>query len=108
VGNQGTFWDPISANQKEQLSLILHELMVNMKKHSWAKNVILLFSLKQHKALITYKDDGKGFEPDQQNGNGLNNTVNRIFLMKGDITFGKSEKGGASISISLPLERTKI
>jgi hypothetical protein len=29
-------------------------------------------------------------------------------LMKGDITFGKSEKGGASISISLPLERTKI
>jgi cbb3-type cytochrome oxidase subunit 3 len=108
VGNQETFWDPISAKQKEQLSLILHELMVNMKKHSGAKNVILLFSLKQHKALITYKDDGKGFEPDQQNGNGLNNTVNRIFLMKGDITFGKSEKGGASISISLPLEPTKI
>ena len=108
VGNQETFWDPISANQKEQLSLILHELMVNMKKHSGAKNVVLLFSLEQHKALVTYKDDGKGFEPDQQNGNGLNNTVNRIFLMKGDITFGKSEKGGASISISLPLERTKI
>lgn len=103
MGNQETFWDRISGKQKEQLQLILHELMVNMKKHSGAKNVVLMFSLEHHKALVTYKDDGKGFEPGQQNGNGLNNTVNRIFLMKGDIIFGKSEKGGAAIAISLPL-----
>lgn len=108
VGNQELFWNKINEVQKQQLLLVLQELMINMKKHSAAKNVVLLFSEEQHKALVTYKDDGKGFEPGQQNGNGLNNTVNRIYLMKGDIIFGKSEKGGAAISISLPLEPTKI
>jgi signal transduction histidine kinase len=57
---------------------------------------------------ISYSDDGKGFPADIQYGNGLNNTVNRIQALNGEIIFGKSDKGGASIAIRFPLQASKV
>ncbi len=103
-GNGPAFWSRISTVQKNELLLILAELMVNMKKHSRAKNVAIDFKQEYNKALITYTDDGIGFNPDPQFGNGLNNTVNRIKSLNGNVTFGKSVEGGVDISISFPLQ----
>lgn len=108
VGNQPTFWSRVSGSQKDQLQLILNEIMINMKKHSHSKNVTIVFKQEHNKGFITYKDDGVGFIPGFRFGNGLTNTGNRIKSLNGEINFGKSETAGVSITISFPLESDKI
>lgn len=107
AGDQQTFWRKINPVQKQELELVLNELMVNMKKHSRAKKVTILFKAEDNKALVTYQDDGIGFPPGLQQGNGLKHTVNRINSLHGDVNFGKSELGGASIAISFPLQSSQ-
>lgn len=104
VGNQPVFWNKISVAQKHELQLILGELMVNMKKHSQAKRVVVQFKQQDETAMLHYKDDGIGFSPVQNLGNGLNNTVNRIKSMNGEISFDKTDTPGVSITISIPLD----
>lgn len=104
VGNQQSFWDKISALQKQELQMVLGELMVNMKKHSRAKNVSLVFKQEQNNASIIYKDDGIGLSTEQLPGNGLKNTVNRIKSLGGTVTFEQNEPAGLSIVIGIPLQ----
>ena len=106
VGNEQTFWNKLTNDQMQQLQLVLNEIMVNMKKHSQAKKVAIGFKLESTNAFVTYRDDGIGFPANHGFGNGLNNTVSRIKSLKGEINFGKSDSGGASITISFPLEST--
>lgn len=108
VGNQPAFWDQVTGVQKNQLLLVLREIMTNMKKHSAATNVVLKFKEENNAGTIHYSDNGKGFPADIQYGNGLHNTVNRIQSLKGEIIFGKSDQGGASITIRFPLQSSKI
>lgn len=104
VGDQQAFFGKISRNQKQELYLVLNEMMINMKKHSRAKNVVIHFKQEDNKGIILYKDDGVGFDDALKFGNGLNNTVSRIKSIHGEVNFGKSDKGGVSITISFPLE----
>lgn len=106
VGNQPVFWNKVTGLQKNELLLVLREIMTNMKKHSGATNVVIKFKEENHTGTIHYNDDGKGFPADVKYGNGLHNTVNRIQSLKGDIIFGKSDQGGASIAIRFPLQST--
>lgn len=108
VGNQPVFWNKVTGVQKEQLLLILREIMTNMKKHSGARNVVIRFKEDNNSGTINYSDDGKGFSADIEYGNGLHNTVNRIQSLNGEIIFGKSDKGGASIAIRFPLQSGKV
>jgi tetratricopeptide (TPR) repeat protein len=107
TGNQQTFWSMITSFQKHELKTTLKEMMVNMKKHSHAKNVVIAFRQENNKAFINYRDDGLGFPVNLEFGNGLKSTVNRIKSLNGEIIFGKSERGGASILISFPLQTNK-
>jgi len=105
VGNQPAFWNEITPSQKKQLKLVLTELMVNMKKHSGAKNVVVQFKKEDNLFHIHYKDDGVGFSNDvTQSGKGLENTVSRINSLNGKVTFGKNDKGGASVAINFPTQ----
>lgn len=108
VGNQADYWNNITAIQKQQLQLVLRELMTNMKKHSGAANVSVIFRTEEGKALVKYQDDGRGIPSNDIFKNGLKSTVNRIYSLQGDIIFGKTDKGGVSIIISLPLEPERV
>ncbi len=79
-----------------------------MKKHSAATNVVLKFKDENNVVTIHYSDNGKGFPADINYGNGLRNTVNRIQSLQGHIIFGKSDQGGASITIRFPLQSSSI
>lgn len=103
VGNEQAYWNRITNIQKKELQLVLDEMMVNMMKHSQAKNVVIEFKQDQNKGFITYKDDGVGFPSNVEFGNGLNNTVSRIKSLNGEINFGKSDKDGALVAISFSL-----
>jgi tetratricopeptide (TPR) repeat protein len=103
AGNEKAFWNKLSSSQKRELKLVLEEVLVNMRKHSRAKNVVFRFREQNGTGYISYKDDGLGFSPGLKFGNGLNNTVNRIKSINGQINFGESSKDGVSILVSFPL-----
>lgn len=98
-----SFLNDLMPFQKKELQLVLNEIMINMKKHSGAKNVVVQFRQHEGKGLINYKDDGIGFNENHTPGNGLKNTESRMKALKGDIIFGKTDRGGLTISISFPL-----
>lgn len=104
VGGGDAFLKKLTPYQEQELQLVLNEIMINMKKHSNAKNVVIRFRQKGDKGFINYEDDGIGFRDGHIARNGLNNTVTRMKSLKGNIIFGKSDRGGASISISFPLQ----
>jgi len=103
AGNQNGLWDQVNANIKNQLEPILQELMVNMKKHSHAKKVIVNFKKEDDQLVVLYQDDGVGLTPSFQYGNGLKNTENRIREAGGQLIFENAPLNGLKIRICFPL-----
>jgi signal transduction histidine kinase len=76
--------------------------MINMKKHSYANNVVIRFEQPGNQISIQYTDDGVGFPRGQSFGNGLTNTGTRIQNINGKITFDPNTTG-TKIQISFPI-----
>lgn len=100
VGNGPSFWKDISLQTKNELQHILQELLINMKKHSRAKNVMVKFERNNDQYMIRYMDDGTGMSQEVKFGNGLENTVNRIHAMGGTIKFDTGKVNGLRVDIS--------
>lgn len=87
-------WSNITTDKKIAVYRVLHELMVNMKKHSGAALVLIKFSVENNRVLIQYTDNGKGMTEGQPLiKNGLQNAENRIFAIGGSLTFEPSANG---------------
>jgi signal transduction histidine kinase len=102
TGNERESWLNINENVKHEVKHVLQELMVNMKKHSAARNVVIKFEQKGHALHVQYADDGVGLQPGFKRGNGLTNTGNRINEMGGDLTFDTHTTKGLKIHILIP------
>ncbi len=102
LGNAETTWEGVSPDVKSQLFRVLQELMINMKKHSGAGNVVLRFERSGHQLGIRYSDDGRGLPPVFAYGNGLRNTENRISGIGGSISFDTSVSTGLKIQLTIP------
>lgn len=100
VGNETALWDHMSAKAKHEIEHILQELMVNMKKHSGARNVVVKFERTGNQVNIHYTDDGIGIKGEPNFKNGLTNTGNRIDSIGGTITFDTKNDRGLRIHIS--------
>ncbi len=96
-------WKKIPADKKINLYRALQELMTNMKKHSRAGFVAVIFEKEPNSLLVKYSDNGAGADAEKTFiGNGLKNTENRISEMKGSFTF-ETEKGrGFKAEIRIP------
>ncbi|WP_447769266.1 tetratricopeptide repeat-containing sensor histidine kinase [Sphingobacterium faecium] len=103
AGNDAEQWARIHVDIKEQITCILQELMVNMRKHSQATNVIIRFDWDVDLLRIYYSDNGIGMSDSQVKGNGLTSTGNRIFNLNGKITFVTQAEEGLKIEISMPI-----
>lgn len=103
VGNQEELWKGIPSMIVKELEQVLQELMVNMKKHSGARHVVLHFSKSDDHLEIAYKDDGQGFPSNFRKGNGLKSTGNRINQIGGQIIFAVETANGAAINILIPI-----
>ncbi|MCD2424829.1 ATP-binding protein [Niabella pedocola] len=102
VGNSKELWSAVKPGIKKELTQILQELMVNMKKHSRAGNVVIRFLLQQKTLTVQYTDDGVGAAPDFRYGNGLRNTESRIAGMGGRISFDTETSEGMKIQLYIP------
>ena len=103
AGNNKDLWGKITDRPKNELKPILQELMINMQKHSGARNVIVQFAQEGDRLKIRYSDDGAGFPPNPHFGNGLTNTENRIKGIGGRIIFDNNAPKGLKIEIYFPI-----
>ena len=92
-------WKKVSDVKKTALYRVLQELMTNMKKHSQANIVVVVFSQKNKKVTINYNDNGIGTTLKKHNG--LQNVENRIQSVGGTITFTSTVNKGFKANIIL-------
>jgi signal transduction histidine kinase len=102
AGNSVELWEKASLNARHEVEHVLQELMVNMKKHSHATDVVLRFEYKLAQINIYYTDNGIGMLAGSPFNNGLRNTGNRIEGINGEIIFDHSGEKGLKIQISFP------
>ncbi|GAA6766063.1 hypothetical protein AAFH68_20030 [Flavobacterium sp. CGRL1] len=95
-------WENIDDIKKITISRILQELMVNMKKHSEAKIVVIKFESDHKSISINYKDNGKGCDKNMIVQNGLQNMTNRILSANGTIDIDTEPGKGFKVKISMP------
>ncbi len=102
-GAENINWGKLKNEKKIVLYRVLQELMVNMKKHSEASLVALVFSSERNKIKVNYSDNGTGANQNQlQNGNGIKNLQNRLQTVDGNIIFDTQGKG-LKAEITLPV-----
>ncbi|SDF88479.1 Signal transduction histidine kinase [Epilithonimonas hungarica] len=78
IGNEADFWDGLNQSIKEELFQIIRELLVNMKKHSRASQVILRFVHENNTYDIKYTDNGIGLTEDFSEKNGFAGMRSRL------------------------------
>lgn len=78
IGNDLDFWTTVDLDDREEFFQIIRELLVNMKKHSEATQVILRFIRENNFHTIRYIDNGKGLPKDLHEKNGFNNMRSRL------------------------------
>lgn len=92
-------WNLIPEVQRITIYKVIQELLINMKKHSRASIVVLVFQKEKSKLHISYSDNGVG--SDLKQGSGLKNTENRIQAINGTITFETNPTKGFKVKISI-------
>lgn len=106
-GLDGMPWEIMEADKKQTVYRILQELMVNMKKHSQAKNVVLQFVMEGKKVKISYSDNGVGMDASAIFlKNGLQNVENRIHAIGGRVTFESEPGKGLQLTLLYPPENS--
>jgi signal transduction histidine kinase len=103
AGNDSEQWERITAHIKHEIHHVLQELMVNMRKHSQASDVVIRFDWSADTLRIHYSDNGVGMSELQVNGNGLTSTGNRISNLEGKITFVSNVGKGLKVEVSIPI-----
>jgi len=94
----------LESNKKITIYRVIHELLVNMKKHSQCSLVVIAFKKTDKKIQIDYSDNGVGVPLDKINPkNGLQNVENRIDAINGTITFDNTTNKGFKVSFSFPI-----
>lgn len=103
TGNERELWQAVSSDIREQLLLVLQELMVNMSKHSKAKQAHIVFFVKDRQLSLDYRDDGVGIDGKEIAGKGMQNTVSRIKALNGTISFDSGKAKGLRVLIQIPI-----
>jgi signal transduction histidine kinase len=101
TGNSKLFLDP----EKEIISFrLFQEVVSNIIKHAEASRIDVALDAKDDRLLITITDNGKGFDPDIQQGNGLGlETVKkRAMLMGGSVSMRSQVGAGTRFEIIIP------
>ncbi|MFQ3579724.1 MAG: PAS domain S-box protein [Bacteroidales bacterium] len=88
---------------------IVTELINNTLKHAKANTITIILEEVNNKLILSYKDDGIGFDPDEAltrspEGIGLKNIISRVQSIDGSCNFYNNEVQGTYIKIIVPLK----
>ncbi|GGG23042.1 hypothetical protein GCM10011532_02690 [Christiangramia forsetii] len=102
-GENSINWNQLVPEKKIILYRVLQEIMINMKKHSNASLVAVIFSEEKSLLNINYSDNGTGTSlQNLKTGNGILNMENRILSIKGKLNFETEQEKGLKILIQIP------
>jgi len=101
IGSGPVLWEGVAERARQELRVVLQELMVNMRKHSKASSVRLHFKRLEEGVQVVYSDDGIGLKGTKR-GHGLNNTETRIRGIGGTVSFAPNRDQGLRIEILVP------
>jgi signal transduction histidine kinase len=95
----------INIAAKSSIFRIVQEFIQNSVKHSGCKHISIRLHFSGEGLAMVLKDDGKGFNVDkeQHNGIGLDNTRRRIQVLKGVYHFKSENDSGVELSVDIPL-----
>jgi len=103
-GENNINWSSLASEKKIILYRVLQEIMINMKKHSNARLVAVIFSEEKNYLNINYSDNGMGASlQNLKTGNGILNMENRILSINGKLNFETEQGKGLKILIQVPL-----
>ena len=94
---------PIGFFQYNELKKILNELITNTIKHSESDTILISFEKAQKELIITYSDNGKGWDTKEESGIGLHNIMTRTQKINGSISINNNYPNGYFITIKSPL-----
>lgn len=86
---------------------IIQELLANIAKHAFAKNVLVQVIRKDKHMHLTLEDDGRGFDISKLNGQGLglNSVRSRVEYLGGTLDIDSVIGTGSTIIIDIPNEK---
>jgi signal transduction histidine kinase/ligand-binding sensor domain-containing protein len=95
----------INTQIRRDIYLIIKEISYNSVKHSQALNASLIIKIVNNLLIITIKDDGIGFSPDQVkiDSMGMDNIQSRIKRLKGILAI--DHENGTTITVMLPIKK---
>lgn len=89
--------------QATQLFRIAQEALTNVARHAGATRVRLRGAVVEGRYVLTLEDDGKGMATPDREGLGIRGMQERAELVGANLVLGRSDLGGVSVSVHLPL-----
>lgn len=86
---------------------MLQEMLNNTIKHAKAKEIFIQLRREDDVLVLSYEDDGIGFDLEERKGTGLGlgNIESRANYLKGELSLDSREAGGCSYIIHIPLNQ---
>jgi len=102
---------PLKDEIRTVLFRAVRELLINVAKHSHAKNVVITLEINSGNIRILISDDGKGFDisktgpyVEKTSGFGLFNIRERLSLLEGQMDIKTKPGQGARVILAAPLK----
>ena len=96
-------WHKINQVYKVNLFRIIQEALQNIIKHAFAKKVKLNFEASKKNLVLTIKDDGVGFDSNQNHkGIGMKNIQSRVKKLNGVLKISSEKSKGTILTIKIP------
>jgi signal transduction histidine kinase len=89
---------------KEQIQLIIQEILANVIKHSGATDFSVSISAREEKVYLNFADNGCGYETEKATGGiGLQNINRRLKELNGELIVSSLRGEGATTNIRIPV-----
>lgn len=97
--------DSIPGEYGRAIFLTAQEALANIARHAKASNVSLAVDRKDGRVILTVRDDGRGFDPEQKSlavGHGLANMKARADELNGQFEIESQPGQGTTVRLTLP------
>jgi two-component system NarL family sensor kinase len=97
---------PLNKDVEIEIYRIIQELMHNILKHAFAKEVSIQLLQNKKGLNIIVEDDGIGFEYNSENlkGMGLKNVISRVEIMDGELQIDSTPNKGTTVMVDIPIK----
>lgn len=94
---------------KIHLFRIVQELLANAMQHARSSKITLEISFDSNQLFLRYNDNGPGFDKESltSQGSGLDNIIERVTILAGNVELDTRPRFGTDYSITIPLNRDK-